>query len=124
MSRLKEIAYEIKEHAGLWKGYLGAFLKFDGKFDNMDITVEYDGSNDTLKVFASPKFNPPTNTNVVKAIFTSENRYQVKNNSGEKIGSHNYTSASALLKKLKSKLDLKNERLREIVRKEIRKIIY
>lgn len=95
-SKLKKIAYDIGNEMGLRKAYHGAFLSFDGKWKDLDISVEYNGSHGTLKVNVSPKFNPPTNSQVLDITFDENLDYIVKRGS-EKISSHNYSSIESFL---------------------------
>lgn len=98
---LKDIAYEFSRKMGLRKAYYGAFISFDGSWNDLQVSVEYNGSHSSLEVYVSPKFNPPGNSQVMVFGFDSPSEYSVKEKGGENLGSYKYTSVDNFLSKIK-----------------------
>lgn len=101
-SELLEVAYDLREYFGLYKSFLGGFKKFDGYWNDLDITIQYNTSGDSLQVFVSPKFNPPTGSNVVEIDFTSTSKYKAREKGGDSLGSFSYDTPSKFGEKIKS----------------------
>lgn len=104
-SEMLEIAYDLREYFGLYSSYHGGFKKFDGHWDDMDITIQYHGSGDRLEVYVSPKFNAPTKSKIVEIEFTSTSKFEANIKDGKDLGSHSYANPSSFGSKIKTLLN-------------------
>ncbi len=106
---LKSIAYDLAEEMGLRKAYYGAMKTFDGTVGDVEVSIEYHGSGDSLTVYGSPKSELPSDDNTVRLMFKSKGEYKANLKDGKDLGSFSYSSPSNLKNKLK---DLVNQNTR------------
>ena len=91
---LKSIAYDLAEEMGLRKAYHGATKTFDGTVGDVEVSIEYHGSGDSLIVYGSPKSELPSDDNTVRLVFKSMDNYEAKLKSGGDLSSFDYVSPS------------------------------